>query len=635
MDNTSKKLKEAQKRRSKKERFLRSRMWFSTLLSYIYPDRNSIPSNIGNNIFVGNNQIMTKNSITEIIAITEFSLETPVALTSLLTERVKKSIPGVRLDFVFKTSPYRPDLNASGLESRKRQWARTLDNPKASKGAKERAARLLHSVDIAESGEQLFKVYTYVYIRATNGVDSRRARELVVNHLTEAKIRYKIINTDIQSSLSFISLLSSKVESKIRDIKYSILSSTNIAELMPTTQGLNSKDGVLLGMDVKNKAPYLVDFKSTAQAKNIYVIAPSGKGKTFLCENWNIYAYVVNYNICIMDLKGTEFSTFTKACNGVTLSLRAESTQFVNTFKLRKEKDINPVVYFNTRFALSKQQLLIMSQFDDDDKIEGEALIIEFLKTLYSIHGVSSENPNSWERSQVFNPYYVYNELAKFLKPKGTRLAKLILERVGVYMSKQGSESHMYANEFSIEEVLEARVLTFDFGLLNSSREPDTVMFKLKVLFMTILNNEFVRYKKSKGEWTLKILEESQIADDYLLELYTKEVTLRRAQNQVTVVLGNAVSALASNKKAQAMLENFNMFCIGAIDKESQEYLVKKHRLEKHRKTLESIAEGHQYQNTFLFVNKLHGDAISTLIKAYVPNKVANGKLFKTVDTED
>ena len=55
---------------------------------------------------------------------------------------------------------------------------------------------------------------------------------------------------------------------------------------------------------------------------------------------------------------------------------------------------------------------------------------------------------------------------------------------------------------------------------------------------MTTINDEFVSHKKRKHEWTVKLLEESQIVDDWLTRVYTREMTLRRAQNQVTILLG-------------------------------------------------------------------------------------------------
>ena len=58
------------KEKVKKERFLRERMWFSTLLSKFFTDRGTIPDNIGNNVLVTNNVYITKNHITALFLVT-------------------------------------------------------------------------------------------------------------------------------------------------------------------------------------------------------------------------------------------------------------------------------------------------------------------------------------------------------------------------------------------------------------------------------------------------------------------------------------------------------------------------------------------------------------------------------------
>ena len=50
---------------------------------------------------------------------------------------------------------------------------------------------------------------------------------------------------------------------------------------------------------------------------------------------------------------------------------------------------------------------------------------------------------------------------------------------------------------------------------------------------------------------------------------------------------------------------------------------------------LESLFTNPDYVNTFLLVNKMQKDATTALLRAYVPQRVVEGKLFKVVDTED
>jgi len=111
-------------------------------------------------------------------------------------------------------------------------------------------------------------------------------------------------------------------------------------------------------------------------------------------------------------------------------------------------------------------------------------------------------------------------------------------------------------------------------------------------------------------------------------------MTLRRAQNQVTFLLGNSVSALQSKPTAKPLLDSINILICGVLNDSNQRYLVDEYDLgENNKKKLESIAEDTRYIHTFLLVNRMQQDATTALIKAYVPEKVRDGKLFKVVDT--
>ena len=46
------------------------------------------------------------------------------------------------------------------------------------------------------------------------------------------------------------------------------------------------------------------------------------------------------------------------------------------------------------------------------------------------------------------------------------------------------------------------------------------------------------------------------------------------SQNQVTVLLGNSVAALAANPLSRPMVENINILCLGSLNKSSRRYLL-------------------------------------------------------------
>ena len=65
----AKQLKKKQKKEKKRDRFIRTRMWVSTIVSSMFNDRGTIPPNIGNNILITNNLYITRNALSAVMTL--------------------------------------------------------------------------------------------------------------------------------------------------------------------------------------------------------------------------------------------------------------------------------------------------------------------------------------------------------------------------------------------------------------------------------------------------------------------------------------------------------------------------------------------------------------------------------------
>lgn len=635
-------LSKVNKKERKKERFITLRMWISTIISALYNDRGKIPANIGNNILVTNNQYITKYSLNAMIIVKEMSEETPVGWVSDMLREVKSSVPNIMVDVSFKNQRHVIDVKNSGLENRERQWEFTLENPYANEASKKRAARLLYTADLARKRTPMYRTRIFITVRANNGTDLDRGIRMTIGYLEGIGAKTKFVKSNMQEMLEYNLIMSDRSRGKVKDIPANTTTCQTQAELLPSTQGLNDDTGTFLGIDREMDGPYFINFRASAKAKNIYVVGLSGHGKTFMVLSWLLDFYAQGYNCCIMDIKGNEFSTITRACGGKTLSMRASSTYYVNTFTMDKnelKEGDSPRVYFDTRFNLSKEIISIVCSLPDELAAEGEALIEEFLHSAYDQLGVLADNPNTWYRTENLTPYKIYELFMQYMSPavktKFSTVATKMMMRMKIYMSPDGSAAHMFRDAYAYKELLDCKMLTFDFGILESGTAIDPAMFKLRVLFMTLINDEYVSYKKSKGEWTVKVLEESQVAEDYLLKIYAKEFTLRRSQNQVTILLGNSISALAQNPISVSIIDNINILAVGVVHRSSQDYLIDEFGLDKYEDKLIAINENPDYENTFLLVNKMQKDATTALIKVFIPPNVTQGKIYKVVDVKN
>lgn len=629
------------KEKVKKERFLRERMWFSTLLSKFFTDRGTIPDNIGNNVLVTNNVYITKNHITALFLVTEMSSVTPICWMSDLAQHVKDQSEGVVVDITLKGQRYYPDITPTGIGSREKSWRMTLDNPNMPKEYVMRSARCLYSLDVAKSGAMLYKYRTYIKVRAKDGAKLRKGCQAVSNYLSSIGAVYKRIQSNLDEHLAYVTLMSDKKPEHLKDVPPCIFSQQTLAESLPSIQGANDNTGVLMGYDSVAGYPYFINFKATAAAKNIMIEALSGWGKSFMASYWLYPFYANGFNLAIMDIKGNEFSAITKALHGITLSMRNTSTYYINSFKwdMREVFNGDYLTYANERLRLSKEKMLIIADLNEKEESQAESLLEEFLGYLYKSIGALSSNRNTWSRTHQLNPYVVFDAFEKYLSneilDKYGEVAVKCRERLRIYMSRSGSKSHVFRDAYNYIDVLDTNCLTFDFGILESSSNNDRVLFHLHVTDMVTINDEYVSHKKRNGQWTVKLLEESQIVDDWLTKVYTREMTLRRSQNQVTVLLGNSVAALAANPLSRPMVENINILCLGSLNKSSRRYLLEEFGLkESEVAILENIQTDSAMARKFLLVNRMESESTTAVLEASVPEEVSQSSLFKIVDTE-
>lgn len=634
-------LREIQKGKNKKEQFIKTRMWFATAIAKFYPDRVQIPANIGNNVFIGHNQIVTKYSISSMIAIKELSDRTPISLFSEVIKKVKREVPGIYVDVTIKNTIYRPDTNDKGLVNRSKQWTRTMNNKVIPERLKTRAAKLLYTLDVAKSREQrMFRSQIYFIIRAQDGLHLRNAQRSIESALSKHGITYVMIRSKAKDHLEHISMLNNKSGALAKGIPTIITSATLLAELLPAIQGMNDDKGNYLGLNKRNNSPYLIDFRGTNKGKNIWVIGVSGEGKTFLVLNWLLDAFAIGYNICAADIKGNEIVPLCEAVGGSVISLRPESDLYINTLRLDREavREGQYATYFNNMFDYTLQMMIYAAAPEPGQETATETLLSSLLVNIYKVRGILRDNPNTWNRSSKLNPKVLYEELSRFISKDHHRrygqLCEVLLERFKNYFSEQGQQSYMFGKEMALSDAYAKRMVVFDFGLLNSEGMINTASFKIRNMFMNIANDGYVLNNARRGIWTMKALEESQIATDQR-DMYSREVTLRRSQKQVTIILGNSAESLADDPSAKSIIDNINILVMGKMNKSSRKFLINEFDLHKKEDLLDSLAENPDYEHTFLLVNKMQKHASDALIRAYVPSHIAKKRLFTTMTSEE
>lgn len=626
---------------SKKERFLTAKMWLSYLVSLTTRDRGTIPENIGNNILITNNMYVTKNFLTSIIQLIELSLDTPVTFIAemIINELRKENCPAI-VDFTIKNNRKDINLGDSGLKSRIQMWEKSDTNPYLLEKDKRRAIRLLYTVDQIRQGQEIMESRIFLKVMAKNGTDLAQAERIVYKYLAKVGCMFKPINSSLNDYLEYISLLSDYRSKNIKNMQAIINSNKTLSQLLPNTHSPGTQKGVFMGTNTINNTPFRIDLKNTTMARNIYCITNSGGGKTALAVNMASSALEEGFYFCGMDVKGNELKSVVDSVGGATISLREKSEEYINTFVMLKEEatDNNAERYFKDRFNFSKRQMVILSGVKEDDKIMLlEGFVDEFLGYLYISIGARADNRNTWSKTLSLNPYVVYEKLEKFLnepmRNKYKEIITYITTNLRMYYSKMGSKSYIFTKELQYKDVLDRKAIRFDFGILSGSTY-DSTIFKLKFEYMSKINDEYITRNYNKGIHTFKILEESQAVSDDVMESYAREYTLRRSQLQTTLLLGNSIDALVSNKKAMPLIETTTALLVGKLNKSTLELLVKYFDIGNKEGIIRHMSKNNSYLRHFLFINNMEPKALAPIIKVQYDSNVKY-KCLTPSNTED
>ena len=636
-DNVKSSTAYATRNKPKKEHFLFFKVWINYLISMTMKDRGRIPDNIGDRILITNNLYITKLYMTTIVHVIELGPNTPVTMMEVLIGALRDRGNRAIVDFSCKNSLYNYDPKNSGLQTRIETWQRMVDgHTGAARRLKERAARCLYTVEVAQSGKQLKSSRMYLSIRAKDIRTLNNAEKIVYDTLGQMGCVYLPAYSTIRDDLEYISLIGNRGQD-LKSVAPVMTSNVVLSQIVPNCGSHNDTDGTYIGQNVLNGQPFNINFWDITVARNMYAVAPSGVGKTVLALNMAQSAYELGSACCFMDIKGNEYTAFIEATNGYTVSLRALSNEYINTWRMYKDDvdDEGAEAYFKSRIQFSKQQMIILSGIRDREQLlEFEELLDEFHNAVYIHLGAIPTNRNSWKATETLNPYVIFDKFETYLTPAKRAQYSFNKSTLGVlrmYMSQSGSKSYVFQKEFDYSRILMSDTLSFDFGILANATvaDIDVDLFRLKFLYMSKLNGEFTTRKYAEGRRTFKILEESQVVSDEIMEMYVQEYTLRRSQNQDTLLLGNSVQALQNNKASQALIENTRGLFIGELTTDAREVVIKQFGLQHLENYIKIPGSSNRYKNCFVFINNMQKKSLFPIIQVQLPIDEKTGKPVK------
>ena len=605
-------------------------MWITYIASSFIKDQRKIPDNIGNKILITNNMYVTSNYMNIILHILDLGDKAPITYVGEILKELRNRGNTCVVDFHFKNSNWIYDPEDSGLKSRIRIWEKIVEDPTSVGKRRAKAERCLYTVNQAKSGKQLKETRLYITLRSKDIDELVDAEHIIDKCFGKFDGSYSSNYAKVKEDLQFITILGD-THDDIKRVPAIMTSNSVMSQMVPNCGSFNDWKGYYLGQNIENGTPYYIDFSEISVARNLYIVAPSGHGKTVIAGNLMQSAFENGAAVCTMDIKGNEYVNFIRATGGYIVSLRPTSYEYINSFAMHKEDATaqNAEIYFNSRLNFSKQQMIILSGLTDKLQITSlETLLDEFLDNVYVFYGAEKRNRNSWDKTLELNPYVVYDMLKDFLTPSKMaqyNLPRTILTTLGMYMSRNGSKSYVFTTEFDFDSIIKAPTLSFDFGILTqtSQSDVDVDLFRLKFLYMSKLNSDFTTAKFNRGIRTLKILEESQIVTSDILHMYAQEYTLSRARKQDTVLLGNSVQALIDNPESKSIVENTTGLLVGALTTNARNLVIKEFSLDYLIDKLVLPGSNPKYKNSFVFINMMQKKTLYPIIKVQLDKEVS------------
>lgn len=616
--------------------FLATKMWIDTLINKYASVAESIPKDIGNQVLIQSNLMMTKKGISMYLLIEEWSEETDYSFTSACIDFVKSQVPNVEVNFIYKCFPKQINLKSPEVEANIELWERVLNQDM--KDQKEfmikRAARCMATVDVIKSGARLMDVQTVIEVRGMNYKDTYRAYKVLRTYLQAQDIEFIKLDTDLKRFVPYIKLVNDTKQKVQNEVPKALFSTNTLSKILPTVQGINNDNGVYLGQDILNYSPYYIDF-SGDRAKNMYILGESGSGKTFATLYLLTMAALKDFNISVSDIKGDEFTGLIQSIGGKIISLKVVDDTFVNIWRLDKDKASEPD-YFKRMQLYNEHLLQYVIGPSESEEVACNSFIAEFMRILYLRLGVT-ENPNTWGRTQDLHPHQFYDYLVDFIsddiRKKYKELVTKAEQGFREFMSPKGSMAYIFNRELDYSEIIKSKFISFDFGLLATATSVNNVTAKnIKNLFHNIINDDFIVYKNKYYPDTKTIIveEESQLVSKEILKQYAFNFTIRRAQKCINILLGNSMRALLEVEEAKAIFDNINIMMIGRISADNKQMVKRYFDLDdKAINCLQAISNNKRTDTSYFYIKDNSKLSIDTIINPKVaPKYVKTCRIF-------
>lgn len=499
--------------------------------------------------------------------------------------------------------------------------------------------------------------------RGNGGEYIHHLNEAVKNfkkYCATAELDYKELKINIKDWLSVLSPFSLKSIREVTDkIPKKVLTDDIMANLYNSyKQGKIGSSGCLIGLDVSNKLPVMVDFRqNTTNAENWLVSAYTGGGKSLFTKHLLMWMLGVDIPVTVTDFEGDEYTNlaaYVGANNpgdSIVISMGKGSNTYCDPMivpALTGVDDIDDTLKSDAiTFTRKVFKILITSGEDVELDKWQNSVLNDCIKRVYNDYGVTDDK-KTWLRSEKCSINDVYDAIESAVRRKiyldetndniKHKAAIDILEACKSYFTPGEADYGTFGNRIDASSLFKAKLIIFSFGEKGkTASEMDKVAVQLKQLSVANLSNQISNYHKyvRKG-LNVKIWEEYQRWGEIpgSNEILMNVITGGRKRGDINFVITNNLSALLSEDKvSETIRNNITSYAIGKQpDRDVIDKFVTKCRLEDLRLPLEKIADAtdvgdSRYYKAFCVCMN---NAEKAVVKVSLPDELLHTSLFST-----
>lgn len=589
---------------------------------------------------------------------------------------------GVKVNFYIYEEPYKIDWDSADMKNRlgalRRFSERTEDLEDVSvfeyRGKKQQLLakkRVLESMTYLNRADidyrrSLWLNYVIVEISGKRGYDDKylhNMSEAIKNfrvYCANAEIQYKELRINVNDWLRALSPFSLRYVKEVRTkIVKKVLTDDIMANLYNSyKQGKIGTSGALIGLDVSNKLPVMVNFRlNTTNAENWLICATTGGGKSFFVKHFLMWLLGTNIPVTVTDFEGDEYAPFADFVRAdcpedvVVISMGKGSNTYCDPMiipDLTGVPEIDESLKQDAMTFTRKVFKILATAGENTDIDKWQVSVLnDCIKRVYHDYGITDDQ-STWSRSKDCNIKDVYDTLENSVRRKiyldeandnlKHKAAVNILEACRSYFEEGEADYGTFEKRIDTDALFRAKLVIFSFGERGkTASEMDKVAVQLKQLSVANLTNQMSNYHKYvRKTLNVKVWEEYQRWGEIpgSNEILKNVITGGRKRGDINFVITNDLSAiLSADPISETIRNNFTSYAIGKLtDSKLIDRFVTTCALEDLRAPLERISQAtstsdSRYNKAFCVCLNNTDKAV---VKVSLPEELARSKMYAT-----